>query len=349
MQGNAKRLIEVARTEKDPVLKRKAVAAAVGHGLAGGHGVPAGDPGEVSTHARTLAIGAASLIAATLATAGPPANVTAGRVEERSAAAGLEPAIDAILREGGGPKWVGYAVGSNHDGSACCWSSLPEGSGCCGGCRLEGSRGDRAFRSGSKSPVRLEGPRAVQIVLRLDAGRIGRVQAYSPDCALDVDQLPFVWLEGVRPVESADLLASLLGTDRGSDPEAPDPERSVSDGALLALSMHAEPRAVDVLLKAARPPSPSRLRRQALFWLAQTASRKAGAGIREAVDDDPDVDVKKHAVFALSQLPPDEGVPHLIRVARTNAAREVRKQAMFWLGQSEDPRALAFFEEVLGR
>jgi hypothetical protein len=27
----------------------------------------------------------------------------------------------------------------------------------------------------------------------------------------------------------------------------------------------------------------------------------------------------------------------------------VRKQAMFWLGQSEDPRALALFAEILGR
>jgi hypothetical protein len=26
---------------------------------------------------------------------------------------------------------------------------------------------------------------------------------------------------------------------------------------------------------------------------------------------------------------------------------EVRKQAMFWLGQTGDPRALAFFEDVL--
>jgi hypothetical protein len=25
----------------------------------------------------------------------------------------------------------------------------------------------------------------------------------------------------------------------------------------------------------------------------------------------------------------------------------VRKQAMFWLGQSKDPRALAFFEQIL--
>ena len=61
----------------------------------------------------------------------------------------------------------------------------------------------------------------------------------------------------------------------------------------------------------------------------------------------PNTEVKKKAVFALSQLPKDEGVPLLINVARTNANPEVRKQAMFWLGQSKDPRALAFFEEVL--
>jgi len=52
-------------------------------------------------------------------------------------------------------------------------------------------------------------------------------------------------------------------------------------------------------------------------------------------------------VFALSQLPKDEGVPKLIELARTNKNAEVRKQAFFWLGQSKDPRAVAFFEEVL--
>ena len=60
-------------------------------------------------------------------------------------------------------------------------------------------------------------------------------------------------------------------------------------------------------------------------------------------------EVKKKAVFALSQLPADEGVPRLIQVARTNKNPAVRKQAMFWLGQSKDPRALAFFEEILVR
>ena len=42
-----------------------------------------------------------------------------------------------------------------------------------------------------------------------------------------------------------------------------------------------------------------------------------------------------------------ESVPKLIELARTHRDPEVRKQAMFWLGQSGDERAVQFFEEVL--
>jgi HEAT repeat protein len=89
------------------------------------------------------------------------------------------------------------------------------------------------------------------------------------------------------------------------------------------------------------------VRGQALFWLAQKAGRQAAGAITEAADRDPDTEVKKRAVFALSQLPKDEGVPLLIQVAKNNRDPAVRKQAFFWLGQSKDPRALAFFEEIL--
>jgi len=37
-------------------------------------------------------------------------------------------------------------------------------------------------------------------------------------------------------------------------------------------------------------------------------------------------------------LPKDEGVPKLIEIAQNNRNPAVRKQAMFWLGQSNDPR-----------
>jgi hypothetical protein len=40
-------------------------------------------------------------------------------------------------------------------------------------------------------------------------------------------------------------------------------------------------------------------------------------------------------------------VPKLIDIARNNRNPEVRKQAIFWLGQSNDPRATQFFEDIL--
>jgi HEAT repeat protein len=103
------------------------------------------------------------------------------------------------------------------------------------------------------------------------------------------------------------------------------------------------------LLKLARDEHvPHQTRRQAVFWLGQAAGDAATAGLTGLTDDSSvDRDVKEQAVFALSQRPRDEGVPALIRVARANPDREVRRKALFWLGQSRDPRALALFEELL--
>jgi hypothetical protein len=292
-----------------------------------------------------LAMGLASIVAATLAAADPPGQVSAGRVESRAAQGGLRASVAAILREGSDARWVGYAIETDQDGSACCWSSVRDAGRCCGGCRLEAGRDDMAFNASRPHSVALEGPRRAKVLLRAEGGRVQQVRAFSEDCAVDVGRLPFVWLEGVGGAESAEFLGSLIADDGSRDHHL----RDLTDGPLLALSMHKDPRAVDVMLEAARTSRSTRVRKQALFWLSQTASRRVAPELAAAVDDDPDVEVKKQAVFALSQMPPSEGVPHLLRVARTNRHREVRKQAIFWLGQSEDPRALSFFEEVLGR
>lgn len=46
-------------------------------------------------------------------------------------------------------------------------------------------------------------------------------------------------------------------------------------------------------------------------------------------------------------MPNNEGIPLLITLARSHTNAVVRKQAMQRLGQSHDPRALNFFEDVL--
>jgi hypothetical protein len=103
------------------------------------------------------------------------------------------------------------------------------------------------------------------------------------------------------------------------------------------------------LVKIARNPRASQeLRGRAVFWLGQAAGEAAGLALDSiAGDDRGDREVRKQAIFALSQRSTDEAVPALIHIARTNDDPELRKTALFWLGQSEDPRAVSLFEEIL--
>lgn len=146
------------------------------------------------------------------------------------------------------------------------------------------------------------------------------------------------WLGSARGEAGARLLARML---------AQDPSESVREKVIFGLSVSRTPSALTTLLTAAKDDRSSRIRSRAIFWLSQRAGKEAVAAITNAIDNDPETEVKKKAVFALSQLPKDEGVPKLIEVARTHRNPAVRRTAFFWLGQSKDPRAVKFFEEIL--
>jgi HEAT repeat protein len=82
--------------------------------------------------------------------------------------------------------------------------------------------------------------------------------------------------------------------------------------------------------------------------LGQAAGDRAVQALGDLVDQSgADADVQEQAVFALSQLKDGAGVEPLLEIARRHANPRVRKSAMFWLAQSDDPRAVALFEELL--
>lgn len=129
-----------------------------------------------------------------------------------------------------------------------------------------------------------------------------------------------------------------------------DPNDKIREHAVFALTQSKEPDAIPAVIRVAREDKVARVRGQALFWLAQRAGKKvAESELSHAIENDPETEVKKKAVFGLTQIPENEGIPMLIQVARANRNPAVRKQAVFWLGQSKDPRALSFFEDVLTR
>jgi len=292
------------------------------------------------------AVAASCVALAVAATADVPPHLANARVETRSAAGGLEPAFRSAVAAARAPAWIGYAVPTEGRHQMCCWDSTDSVGLGCPGCRLEGHggftvSGDRDHRS--DRTLSLEGDETILVLFRAEQGRLDRIRSYSAGCALDAGGLPVVWLTDVRPAESVMLLRSLAASGASEEKGG----RRVEEPALAALAFHADPSALEALIALARQDASGHVRGQALFWLAQRAGSKAAGEITRAIEDDPETDVKKRAVFALSQLPHDEGVPLLIDTARKNRNSAVRKQAMFWLGQSNDPRALAFFEEVL--
>lgn len=104
----------------------------------------------------------------------------------------------------------------------------------------------------------------------------------------------------------------------------------------------------ETILQIARSPiPPTDRRRSALFWLGQAAGAEATKDLEAIATSEEDRRLREQAVFALSQIRDDAGIPALIRLARTNGDPRVRRSAFFWLGQSEDPRALALFEAIL--
>jgi hypothetical protein len=141
--------------------------------------------------------------------------------------------------------------------------------------------------------------------------------------------------------DAADYLVTVAQTDKGSIGSKAIFPATIADSAVIWPALLKLARNADV---------PRNTRSQSVFWLGQAAGDVATRGLNDlVVDNSVDREVREQAVFALSQRPRDEGIPALINVARTNKDPEIRKKALFWLGQSNDPRALDLFEELLTR
>ena len=281
--------------------------------------------------------------------AGPRPNILNGRLDTQAAGTTFAATFQRLVAAQTEPAWIGYSVPTMTDSNRrfCCgdtWISdgVVISNGRIATCGLE--PGDRTARTAegqpnpAQGPIRLEGPDTMIVLYRVEDKAVQRVRIFSPDCELDAGGRAIHWLDGVSAADSITLLTSLTSG----------PER-VRSGAMAAVAMHRDEVAVPALLTLAKQDANGKVRGDALFWLSQTAGRRVAGDISAAIDNDPDTEVKKRAVFALSQLPKDEGVPLLINVAKTNRNPAVRKQAMFWLGQSKDPRALQFFEQILAK
>lgn len=286
--------------------------------------------------------------------------ITNGRVSPQAGGSGLAQAFRSLIAAQTDVAWIGYGVPvADRDRTMCCFSSangttwisgtfsssdVP----CCGSCRIEPAADTAtAIRQSTQpstapvaGPIKLEGTERMVVLFRVADRQVERIRTFSEDCELDAGGRQVHWLQDVRPAESIALLESLI---------SPDAERKnrVSNSALSAIAMHAEPGAAATLERLARSHGSSSIRGEALFWIGNRSDANAERLILEALERDQSPDVRKRATFALSQIKNDGGVAALIRAARTHQDTAVRSEAVFWLGQKAGRKAAGTITEAI--
>jgi hypothetical protein len=321
------------------------------------------------------------LIAIALPLAAQPKLLVNAKVDTRSASAGLEPAFRALVTAQPQPAWIGYVVPSVRTFNLGCEYVNGNGGGSAGVVHLEPP--DHAlilFRVENNTIDRI---RSLSPECQIDAGDVpfhwisdvqpaqsvallatfatehdkpynGALNAISMHADPSADQALDRFLAPDQPQSLRLRVVSWMGSARGRHGLDTlkklidnDPDLRVRERAVSALASSRDPEALNTLIAIARSDKSAKMRAQAIGDLNRQPASKVLPTLVNAVENDPDLDVQRRALSTLHSLPDGEGIPVLIQVVKTTKSPEVRKQAMSNLRSSRDPRALAFFEDVL--
>ena len=148
------------------------------------------------------------------------------------------------------------------------------------------------------------------------------------------------WIGEHDSEATADELMKIYEADRNEE---------VRSRILHAFSEMRNQRAEDLLFAIARRSGEDReLRAQAIHWIGERAGQRSLELLRDTANSSSaETEVQMQAVHAISERSAEEAVPLLIKIARTHPNQQVRHQAIHWLGESGDPRAIEFFKELL--
>ena len=120
--------------------------------------------------------------------------------------------------------------------------------------------------------------------------------------------------------------------------------------AVFLVSQKRTTGTADLLLKTARTDPDSEVRQQAVFWLSQVPDERAVDMLEDILRNSKDEELQNKALFALSQHRSGRGSAILREFAtREGTSRELRGQAIFWLGQRPSTENNDFLRSLYGR
>ncbi len=330
----------------------------------------------------SLCLRAACVVAGAGILAAQPKLLVNANLDTRSASGGLEAAWRPLATAQPQPAWVGWAVPAVRTYNMGCEYVYRDGQSVQGQGVVHLEPPDHAIillrlDQGAVSRIRYVSPdceidaggapmhwltdvQPAQSVALLstfvterEPGSSGALGAIAMHADASADQALDRFAAAQEPLSIRQRAISLLASERGhhgfdavKSILASDTDERIKERAVQAIGSSRDPGALDLLLETARRNPDARLRAQAVGTLSRRPEPKILDTLRAAMED-PDPTVQRRAISTLNSLPDGEGIPLLIQTIKTTKDAQIRKQAMTALQGSRDPRALAFFEDVL--
>ncbi len=170
------------------------------------------------------------------------------------------------------------------------------------------------------------------------ASQMLRDYALNPNADTRVREKAIFWLGQRRGSESAQFLKDLYARER---------DAKLKDKIIFALSQQRgnETWLMDVAMNENEG---IEMRKKALFWVGQNSSTSI-TQLTGLYDRMRNREMKEQLIFVYSQRRDREAVGKMMDIARRETDRDLRKKAVFWLGQSKDPRAAEFLMQLINQ
>jgi len=173
-----------------------------------------------------------------------------------------------------------------------------------------------------------------------EASRMLRDYAERAGAPPEVREKAIFWLSQQGKGDNAAFLRGLYGRLTDQD---------LKEKVLFSISQIGGGDNLNWLMDlAANEQEPVEMRKKALFWAGQSddVSLERLTGLYDRLKNR---DMKEQMIFVYSQRNEGAALDKLIDIAKHETDPELRKKAIFWIGQSHDPKAAQYLQEVVSQ
>jgi hypothetical protein len=160
----------------------------------------------------------------------------------------------------------------------------------------------------------------------------------DPEQTYEFEGTPVFWLGTASNEDSIGLLESVFPKAEGEH---------LKTTLLFLASCHTGPRGYAFLKKVALGPDAVKVRESAVFWLGNFGDARSLADLKEIYGREKTAAIKKQIVFAIQLSKTREATTELIAIAKNEPDREIRKSAVFWLGQKASAESVKALKDIV--